>query len=185
MRNSIDFDETNKHFLSFIPDTTSRVLDVGAGAGQNAAALARLGHSVVAAEPMSDFLDAARSTYTALDITWVEDHLPLLENLNDGCGLFDFILVQAVWHHLEPKEQQQSMARIAELLRDGGVCALTLRNGPAGAGKHVFPTDGEETVRFAEQCGLETLLHLPDQPSIIKNKPDVSWAHLSFKKHPA
>ncbi|MEM7017350.1 MAG: class I SAM-dependent methyltransferase [Pseudomonadota bacterium] len=179
---ALDFYESNKQFLPFLPTTPSRVLDAGTGAGQNAATLARLGHSLVAVEPMPAFLNAARTTYTDLGITWFADSLPLLKMLGDAPNQFDFILVQGVWHHLDEAEREQAMARCSMLLDDGGVCAISLRNGPAGAGIHVFPTDGKQTATLAEQHGLEVLLHLENQPSIMKNKPDVIWAHMVFRK---
>lgn len=179
---ALDFKHVNSNFLQFLPSHPSRVLDAGAGAGQNAAALARLGHSVVAVEPLSAFLNAARAAYADLDISWIDDSLPLLRTLSEARGQFDFVLVQAVWHHLDEEERVQAMARLSALLDDGGVCALTLRHGPAGAGKHVFATDGPKTARLANEHGLEVVLHLPGQPSLMKNKPGVTWTHMAFKK---
>jgi len=179
---ALDFAETNKHFLEFIPTTPGRVLDAGSGAGQNAAALARLGHSVVAVEPMSAFLSAAHSTYADLDIAWIDDRLPMLDTLGEAPCKFDFILVQAVWHHLDEEERSIAMARLSTLLDDGGACAISLRNGPAGGGTHVFPTDGLATASLAEGCGLEVVFHLANQPSLMPNKRNVTWTHMAFRK---
>ena len=161
------------------------MLDAGAGAGLNAAALARLGHSVVAVEPMSAFLNAARSTYEGLDVTWVDDSLPLLKKLGDTPGQFDFILLDGVWHHLDEEERVQGMARLSTLLDEGGACAISLRNGPAGGGTHLFPTNGRQTAALAIECGLEVVLHLEDQPSIMKNKPGVTFTRMVVSKRKA
>ncbi len=179
---ALDFREVNKDFLVFLPPVPSRVLDAGAGAGQNAAALAKLGHSVVAVEPMAAFLNAARSTYRDLDVTWVDDSLPLLKKLGDARGQFDFILVSGVWHHLDEEERTLAMARFSTLLDEGGACAISLRHGPAGAGKHVFPTDGQTTAALANQCGLDVELHLTNQPSLMENKADVTWTRIVVRK---
>ncbi|WP_008317368.1 class I SAM-dependent methyltransferase [Leptolyngbya sp. PCC 6406] len=180
---ALNFSEVNRNFLKFILSVASFILDAGAGVGQNAAALARLGHSVVAIEPMSVFLDAARSTYRGIGVTWVEDSLPLLKKLGDRPKQFSFILVDGVWHHLEKDERVQAMARFATLLLDdGGTCAISLRHGPAGAGTHVFPTDGRKTAALAKQCGLEVVLLLENQPSIMKNKIRVTWTRIVARK---
>lgn len=178
----LEFGEVHEDFLSFLPSTPGRVLDAGAGAGQNAAALARLGHSVVAVEPMAAFLDAARATYPGLDVTWVQDSLPDLKALSDEPGQFDFVLVAAVWQHLDEHERVHAMARMASLLAAAGVCAMTLRNGPAGAGTHLFPTDGAQTAALARRHGLEVALNLPDRPSFLPNKPGVTWTFMVLRK---
>lgn len=179
---ALDFKVVNKDFLDFIPRLPSRILDAGSGSGQNSAALAQLGHSVVAVEPFTPFLDAARSTYRNLTITWIEDSLPLLKKLGDTPNQFDFILIDGVWHHLDGEERVQGMERLSSLLCEGGCCALSLRNGPAGVGKHVFPTDGKITAALAYKYGLEVALHLTNQPSLMKNKPGVTWTRMVLRK---
>ncbi|MFM7600712.1 MAG: class I SAM-dependent methyltransferase, partial [Pseudanabaena sp.] len=49
---ALSFNVVCSDFLRFIPAPPCRVLDIGAGAGQNSAALAALGHAVTAVEPM-------------------------------------------------------------------------------------------------------------------------------------
>ena len=53
---SIDFREIHACILHLLPKTGAMVLDVGSGTGRDAAALAAMGHEVVAVEPMSEFL---------------------------------------------------------------------------------------------------------------------------------
>ena len=179
---SLSFNEVCKDFLEFLPPIPGRVLDAGAGAGQNSAALAELGYSVVAVEPMTDFLDAARIAYSNLPITWLSGSLPKLDCLESDQSKFDLILVIGVWHHLNEAERTQAMERFASLMNSGGICALSLRNGPAGMGSHVYPTDASHTVKQAKKYGLECIFILEDQPSILSNKDDVTWARLVFKK---
>lgn len=179
---ALDFAVVNAPYLSFLPKASGQVLDVGAGAGQNAAALARVGHQVVAIEPMDEFRAAARQAYPDLTITWIDDILPHLAKLDAATTPFDIILLQAVWHHLDTGERAMAMARLADLLADGGVCAISLRHGPAGVGHHVFPTDGQQTAELAEACGLAVVLHLADCASVMANKSDVRWTHMAFRK---
>ncbi len=178
----LDFHEVCKNFVEFLPSVPARILDAGAGAGQNAAALADLGHTVVAVEPMQAFLAAARANYPQQRITWIRDSLPSLECLGPETSRFDFILVDAVWHHLDEIERLCALRRFAELLRAGARCALSLRNGPAGIGTRVFPTDAEQTVRQAARFGMDCVMRIENMPSILPNKEDVTWARIVLQK---
>lgn len=179
---SLNFEDVCKDFVDFLPSVPGRVLDAGAGAGQNAAALAELGYRVTAVEPMAEFLHAARTQYKELPITWLNGSLPNLECLEADQKHFDLILVIAVWHHLSEKEQGLALQRIEALLAPGGVCALSLRNGPAGLGTQVYPTSANHTLEHAKELGLECLFHSEEQPSMLANKPEVKWARLVLKK---
>jgi len=178
---AIDFRELHKHFLQFIPNQASRILDVGAGMGRDAAVLSEMGHSVIAIEPTEEFRAAGKKLYGTQSIVWVDDSLPELQSLENQNNEFDFILASGVWHHLDHTEQYNSMMRISKLLSLNGIFALTLRHGPAGAGKHVFAIDRDQTIRDANSCGLTTLLAVRNQPSLMKNKEKVSWTKLVFQ----
>lgn len=179
---AIDFYELHKPFLDFIPAKPSRVLDVGAGAGRDAAVLASVGHNVVAVEPVPDFLSIARERHNSPNIEWVNDALPMLSKLGDKPSQFHFVLASAVWHHIDDSEREVAMMRISALLHPGGIFALSLRHGPAGAGSHIFPTHSGRTAEIARTAGLRTELILPDQPSVIAGKDDVRWTKLVFQR---
>ena len=179
---ALNFQETCKDFLDFLPDTPARILDAGAGAGQNSAALADMGYFVVAVEPMQQFLSAARNSYSSRQVTWLQDSLPLLRHLGDDKEQFEFILLDGVWHHLDDEERDRALKRLAHLLEHGGKCALSLRNGPPGTGTHVFPTNAEQTIRQAKKSGLTCVFRLENLPSILPNKEDVIWARIVLQK---
>lgn len=178
----LSFDAVNRPFLDLLPGSSARVLDAGAGVGQNAIELARRGHSVVAVEPLGAFLRYAQRMRGSDGVTWIADSLPDLVALGDAPRQFDFILLQGVWHHLDEPMRETAMARLSELLDEGGVCALSLRHGPHGAGSHVFPTDGHQTCSLAQSHGLELALHLANQPSVLPGKELVTWTHVAFRK---
>lgn len=182
---SLDFREVCQAFIEFLPPGPGRILDAGAGAGQNAMALAGMGHSVVAVEPMMEFLNAARQAYAQYPIAWHQDSLPALACLGNDANQFDFILADGIWHHLDEAERHASLLRFSSLLKAGGKCALSLRNGPAGMGSLVFATDAEQTIQLADSLGLTCVMLLKDQPSIFSFKPGVTWSRVVFEKTPA
>lgn len=179
---ALNFYEVCKDFLDFLPPVPGCVLDAGAGVGQNAAALAKMGYSVTAVEPLADFLAAARTKYSGLPINWLMGSLPMLECLTSREKQFDFILVVGVWHHLDERERALAMERLVYLLNSGGKCALSLRNGPAGMGTCVHQTDADYTVKQAKEWGLKCVFRLDDQPSIFSNKENVKWVRLVLLK---
>lgn len=179
---SIDFRELHACILHLLPETGARVLDIGSGTGRDAAALAAMGHSVVAVEPMDQFLAAARERHSSPKIRWVSDSLPALRELSAERGAFDFVLCHAVWQHLGSGERAEAMARVSALLTPRGVFSLGLRHGPAGAGSHYFPADAADTVALAATAKLALELRLEDQPSALPNKTHVTWTRLAFRK---
>src|SRR4051812_42219868 len=64
-----------------------RVLDVGAGTGRDAAALAALGHEVTAVDPSRKMLRLARALHSDVDIAWKRDALPKLASLGGSYAL--------------------------------------------------------------------------------------------------
>ena len=175
----LSFAEVCAEILPFLPASPSRVLDIGAGAGQNSAALADLGHSVVAVEPMITFLDAARDAYGNKEVQWINDALPDLEQL-ENTAQFNFVLVEAMWHHLSTHERKTALKRLSSLLLPDGRLACSLRNGPPGLGLHVFPTDPDETIQHARDAGLECIFRKENLPSHLPNKSTVTWSRLVF-----
>lgn len=180
---SLDFYQSCKDYLNFLPETPVDILDVGAGAGQNSAALAQLGHKVKAVEPMPEFLAAARTTYSQLPIEWKNDSLPHLATVDEKLQ-FDFILVEGVWHHLDESERTIAIARFAALIKPHGVCAISLRNGPAGMGIRVFPTDVLQTIEQFKHFGFECIFCTQNQPSIYRFKENVFWSRIVLRKLP-
>ncbi len=178
----IQFSDLHRVLLPFLPSAPARVLDLGTGTGRDAAALAALGHDVVAIEPMADFLEAAKSLHPLPNIRWLSDHLPDLPEISRDEMGFDFVLCHGVWQHIDDDERAVAMEKVSGLLREGGAFALGLRHGSAGAGTHYFPADSRKTEALAAASGLTTALCLKDQPSLIANKTHVTWTRLVFTK---
>ncbi|MEM9723356.1 MAG: methyltransferase domain-containing protein, partial [Bacteroidota bacterium] len=163
---SIEFSELHKDFLPFLPPKKSLILDLGAGIGRDSYEFSKMGHSVVAVEPLGEFLNAGRELYGSTSIHWIQDSLPLLIHLSKYPYTFDFVLSSGVWHHLSEADQSRAVSRVAELLKPKGRFALSLRNGPPGAGSYVFPTDVNRIIEQGVACGLVVTLELREQPSL-------------------
>ncbi len=179
---ALTFRELHQDFIPFFPKQPAYILDIGAGIGRDAAAFARMGYTVIAVEPLITFRDTGMNMYPASGVEWIDDALPALHMLKGRESRFDFILVSGVWHHLRPEEQLAAAQRTAALLKPGGILALSLRNGPAGVGRHIFPTNGRQTIVTAGIYGLSPLLWLEHQPSLMPGKEAVYWTKLVLQK---
>ncbi|HSH73671.1 MAG TPA: methyltransferase domain-containing protein [Methylophilaceae bacterium] len=179
---TLDFHKVCKDFIEHLPSKPANILDAGSGAGQNAAALAMLGFTLTAIEPISEFLNAAKTTYKNISVRWLSGSLPHLTCLSSDTELFDFVLIDGVWHHLDEIEREQTVIRLSAIIKKKGKCAISLRSGPAGMGTRVYPTDAVLTIEKFKKYGFECILNLQNQPSILSNKENVKWARLVLQR---
>jgi SAM-dependent methyltransferase len=177
---SISFAEAHRTVLHLIPTAPSGVLDIGSGTGRDAAALAALGHRVVAIEPTAELRMRAISLHTSSYIEWLDDSLPELAKVAERGEQFDLVMMTAVWMHLDEPQRRSAMPRAASLLRPGGIMCMTLRHGPVPDGRRMFSVFAPETVGLAEAVGLQLLFKEERSPSLLQ--PGVSWTRLAFAR---
>ena len=177
---SADFEALHGPVRHLFPDPPSRVLDVGAGSGRDAAAFAALGHRVLAVEPTAPLREAARALHPSPRIEWLDDSLPALSGLRDR-GPFALIMVTAVWMHLDADQRGQALPVLAGLLGEGGSLILTYRLQPSPPQRRFFAVPAAETIALARAAGLAVTLDL-ETPSLIPGKTEVRWVRLAFTK---
>lgn len=181
---SITFADVHRPVLHLIPEAPCDALDIGAGTGRDAAALAAMGHRVTAVEPVASLREGAMALHAGAAVEWREDSLPELAGLTARGIAFDLILLSAVWMHLDAAERRRAMPNLASILRPGGVVILSLRHGPVPQGRRMFAVPAEETIALAGAEGLDTVLTLRTA-SILPGKIDVDWTRLAFVKRRA
>src|SRR2546428_582111 len=69
----LSFADVHGAILHLIPDAPCRVLDIGSGAGEDAAAFAAMGHRVVAVEPTNELRIPAMARHPSSAIEWLDD----------------------------------------------------------------------------------------------------------------
>lgn len=151
------FEEVHAQVLHLYPAPPCRALDIGAGSGRDAAALARRGYAVVAVEPTPELRAEAQRRHADTGVTWLDDHLPALHAVQKLRQRFGLILLTAVWMHLTPPERVNGLARLAHLLEPGGVLSLTLRHGPTPPGRRMFDVPPSEPIAQGALLGLRRL----------------------------
>jgi SAM-dependent methyltransferase len=178
---SITFAQAHAPYLHLIPTAPSRVLDIGAGTGRDAAALAEMGHEVVAAEPTAEMRAHAARLHPSPRIEWVDDSLPDLAKLTARAEAFDLVMMTAVWMHLDDGERRRAMPNVAGLVQSVGTFIMSLRYGPVPAGRRMFVVSAEETIALAADAGLALKRRFDNQPGGF-SRADVSWVKLVFEK---
>ena len=171
----VAFGEVHRDVLSLLPAGRARILDIGAGTGRDAAALAALGHTVVAVEPTAELRMHGQRIHAGGAFEWVDDALPALA-LRQCPGRFDAVFATAVWMHLDAEERRQAMARIAALLMPGGRFFVNLRHGPVPDGRRMFGVSAAETVELGAAHGLRTVLS--SERSDLHGRDSVRWSSL-------
>ncbi|MFF2745718.1 class I SAM-dependent methyltransferase [Kitasatospora sp. NPDC058048] len=177
---SVSFTEVHRELHHLYPAPPASVLDVGAGTGRDAAALAALGHRVVAVEPTPELRAVGERLHAGSDVRWVADALPELPALVAEGTSYDLVLLTAVWMHLAPAERPPAMAALTRLLAPAGRLALTVRHGPVPPGRHMFDLPDEATVTLAADCGLR-LLHRATRAD-LHGRGEVRWTLLLFER---
>lgn len=180
---AIPFAEKYAAVLHLIPAAPSRILDIGAGSGRDAADLAALGHRVVAVEPTPVLLAGAIARHVHPAISWLDDGLPDLAAVRARGETFDLILLSAVWMHLDPAQRRGAMPNVAALLAEGGMLILSLRHGPVPPGRRMFEVTADETIDLARAEVLAPRLREERGSIQAANRlAGVTWTILAFEK---
>ncbi|MEP7101477.1 MAG: class I SAM-dependent methyltransferase [Burkholderiales bacterium] len=177
---SITFEHVHRQVIALYPQAPSDLLDIGAGTGRDAAALARLGHRVVAVEPTAELREAGQRLHAGLPIDWLDDHLPQLPLLRQRAQRFDLLLLTAVWMHLDAAEREAGMAVLDALLADTGQIVMSLRHGPVPEGRRMFDVSAAETIALAARFDL-TCHHRHERGDTL-DRNDVSWSVVALRR---
>jgi len=155
----------------------ARALDIGAGSGRDAEALARRGWQVTAVEPAEALRKIGQKKQGA--ITWLDDRMPALAALGDK-DCFDLILLSAVWMHLTEIDRPVALKRLQQLLSPQGILIISLRHGPSVPGRAMYPVSVEEMHHLASPCGLTVSLLDGDTADCLQ-RSEVSWQTVVLK----
>lgn len=177
----MSFERKHESVMHLLPPVPARVVDLGAGIGTDAAALAAMGYTVVAAEPVDALRCAGIALHSACRIDWIDDSLPDLPLLHSRRTQFDLAMLSAVWMHLDEDERRIAMPRLASLLRNGATLIMSLRHGPIPKGRRMFDVSADETVQLARGHGLRNVLNVRTESAQVGNRHmGVTWTRLVF-----
>ncbi|TQE98673.1 MAG: methyltransferase domain-containing protein [Spiribacter salinus] len=151
---SVVFEDVHADWLDLLPEQSGMALDVGAGSGRDARALAERGWQVCAVEPAANLRALGREVTAGCDVTWLDDTLPALEKVRSLGTAYQLILVSAVWMHLRPDEQSRALRVLASLLAPGGLLVITYRVGESGDDRVFHPVNASQLDAWAQDYAL-------------------------------
>lgn len=175
----VSFRDVHGWLLDLLPKPPASILDVGAGSGRDSAWLVAQGYDVVAVEPSVEMMSSARSLHSDSGIQWLSDALPGLDRtLKTGLS-FDFILLSAVWMHITPADRTRSFRKLINLLKPGGVLAMTLRHGPVEPDRGMYEVSVAEVEALARDHGAFVEKFIEDQDKL--GREDVFWTQHAIR----
>ncbi|MFJ9148810.1 class I SAM-dependent methyltransferase [Streptomyces sp. NPDC102270] len=168
---SVSFEAVHGALLDLLPEAPARVLDIGAGTGRDAAALAGRGYTVDAVEPVAELRRVAERLHPGSGVSWRAGALPEIPGVR---GPYDVVLLSAVWMHLLPEERPHAMRRLAGLLGPGGILLITLRRGEPPVDRRMFDIPPREVAGHGAEAGLR-LLRIVDEKADRLGRAAVHW----------
>lgn len=180
---SVSFEQVHRAVLDLIPPRPARLLDVGAGSGRDAAALAIRGHAVTAVEPSTAMRQGASTLHPGLGIEWIDDSLPWLASLRNRGGSFDLILVSAVWMYLDDRDRETAIEALTDLLAPDGLLIVSLRHGATRSDAVGSDVPDDEVLTMARRHGLDRLRQTNARDALERSA--LWWTTLVFQKRTA
>jgi SAM-dependent methyltransferase len=176
---SVTFEEVHRDVLEEFPGVAAQILDVGAGSGRDAAALADEGHQVVAVEPSEEMRQRARERHGQSNILWKDGRLPELSSVYEIGDTYDVILLSAVWMHVRPEHRDRAMRKLVGLLEPGGKLVITSRSVPFDGKRTLYRVDPKRLQARGEDHGLETVRQVESDD--LLGRSDVDWSTVVFE----
>jgi len=155
------------------------ILEIGAGAGRDAAYFAHQGYQIVAVEPADGIREIGISHTAGLAVSWLSDQLPTLAALKARAERYPVILLWAVWMFLPPETRGEALQSLASLLQPGGRILLQTQETSVERIEYKHPTPRAEFYTLAEQAGL-SVLALEDVPNNLPHA--ATWVFVVFEK---
>jgi protein-L-isoaspartate O-methyltransferase len=175
--------EVHAPALYLFPSAPSRILDIGAGIGSDAAWFAAQGHSVLALEPVEALRAAGMLHYPSPRIEWLNDRLPDLAVLTPRRQSFDLVMISAVWAHLDCGERRGAMPIVASQIASRGRLIMSIREGWSPPSRPAYSVTAEETIRLAEEAGLTAILNTRSESiQKVNRAAGVTWLRLAFER---
>lgn len=148
---SVSFEAVHPLLGHYLP-VSGAALDIGAGSGRDARALAAHGLTVTAVEPSIGLRLIGEASTSS--IRWIDDRLPDLVRIADF-GCFDLVLCSAVLMLVPPADLTKSFVTMEKLLAPSGSIAINIRQPMSGEPPNIFfAHSDDEILAAADTAGL-------------------------------
>jgi 2-polyprenyl-3-methyl-5-hydroxy-6-metoxy-1,4-benzoquinol methylase len=177
---SLDPDKLHASWSDLLPTKPVLAIDVGGGSGRDAVWLAQRGWNVIAVEPAEALLELGQKATQDYSVTWVDECLPGLANLQQYRQQFSLVLVSGVLMHLPHQQRVDSMETLIGLMNEDATLVITLRQGPDSEGRKFYQVPANEIVQFAEKKSLQ--VEVSNTLSDELKRDGVTWQTIIIEK---
>ncbi|GAK84440.1 hypothetical protein JCM19238_2007 [Vibrio ponticus] len=177
--NGLGFESVHQSWIEYWSSSGQRVLDIGAGSGRDAKWFDSLGCEVVAVEPAAGLRELGMLN-TGSSVTWLDDCLPGLCEVQSLSRQFDLILISAVWMHIPIYQRQQALLNLSKLLTQEGWLVISLRHGVFSDGRESYGVSALELAQMALDVGL-VVCHLSESQDALAREA-VHWQTVVLNK---
>lgn len=163
--------------LSLIP-WQGKILEIGSGAGRNAAHITEHGYDLECTEAVPEFVEIMKQKGLSARV---------LNILTEEIGaVYDMVFANGVLVHFTPEQSQQVFAKVHDALNAGGIFALSVKMGSGGkwteeklgAPRYFYYRQPDELRQLAELSGFEWLSMDVGETS-LKN---ASWLYIILRR---
>jgi ubiquinone/menaquinone biosynthesis C-methylase UbiE len=178
--NKLSFLDVHGDILDKLPKE-GRVLDIGCGSGRDSYYMAKeLGLKVVAIDPSEEMLKKAKENFNHENLEFRIGKIP---DLNLGNNKFDFILMSAVWMHIEPKERKQALLEVKDHLKRNANAVIYLRHGVFNDARVENPVSQKEIKEISEELNI-TSQSLDTKNHDVLKRGEVFWESMEIVNKP-
>lgn len=153
-------------------------LDIGAGSGRDARALAAHGLDVTAVEPSIGLRSIGAAS--ASGIRWIDDRLPNLARIADF-GRFDLVLCSAVLMLVPPTDLTKSFVTMAQFLAPGGRIGINVRQPMSGEPVDIFFAHSDDEILAAAAAAGLVCLDRAEAGDALGREP-YRWRSFIFER---
>ena len=112
-------------------------------------------------------------------ICWMDDKLPELGRVSRSGLSFDLILLSAVWMHVKETNRPRAFRKLINLLKPGGLLAITLRCGPTDRDRGFHPVSVEEVETLARDHGA--FVARQTEAKDLQGRGDIRWIQIAIR----
>lgn len=174
---SVSFEAVHPLLARYLP-VGGAALDIGAGSGRDARALAAHGLDVTAVEPSVGLRSIGVAS--ASGIRWIDDRLPDLARITDF-GRFDLILCSAVLMLVPPTDLTKSFMTMAALLAPSGRIAINVREPMSGEPADIFFAHSDDEILTAVATAGLVCLDRAEAGDALGREP-YRWRSFIFER---
>lgn len=140
-----------------------------------------MGYEITAVIPATEMLALAKQIHNHENINWKSDSMPDLNTVKNE--KFDFILLSAVWMHVEKKDRKQALTNLKKMMKPNAKMIIYLRHGDFSDERVRNDVSVKEIEDLTDTLNIKTSLLSSPSNDVLKRN-EVSWESVCVQNTP-